>query len=121
MTRWEFTFCVLAAAAGVIILEIATTAFGPPLRIDWDWYKTAGLPLICLLAAGLGYLAPRHPWRWGFLPIVVVPFWILFRGGGGSMWPIFAFSFIACSIPPIITAYVGAWLRRRQAAHRANT
>ena len=115
MTRWELIFCALAAAAGVAVIEIATTALGPPLRIDWGWFNTAGLALLCLLAAGLGYLAPRHPWRWGFLPILVVPFWILLRGGGGNLWPPFAIAFMAFSIPPIIAAYAGAWLRRWQA------
>jgi lipopolysaccharide export LptBFGC system permease protein LptF len=113
-TRRELAFCVLAIAAGIAAIEIATTAVGPPLRIDWDWFKSVGLGLLCLLAAVLGYFAPRHPWRWGFLPILVIPFWILLRSGGGNMWPVFAIAFMAASIPPIIAAYVGAWLRRRQ-------
>ena len=115
MTRWEFICCVLAAAAGVAVLELAITALGPPMRIDWHWFSTIGLALLCLLAAALGYLAPRHPWRWGFLPIAAVPLWILLRGGGGNLWPLFAFAFMVYSIPPIIAAYLGAWLRRRTA------
>ena len=105
LTRRELAFCVMAIAAGIAAIEIATTAVGPPLRIDWDWFKSVGLGLLCLLAAVLGYFAPRHPWRWGFLPILVIPFWILLRSGGGTMWPVFAIAFMAASI-----ACVSNWL-----------
>jgi hypothetical protein len=116
MNRRELILCALAAAAGIGIFEIALIATSVPLRVDWGWYGTTGLALICLLAAGLGYFAPRHPWRWGLLPIIVVPFWILWRAGAvGSMWPPFAIAFTALSIPPILAAYAGAWLHRRRA------
>jgi hypothetical protein len=111
VTRKEIVFCLISAGAGVALVE---AAFISPVqaRVDWNWYDWTGMPLICLFAAGLGYLEPRHAWRWGVLPIIVVPPWILYRSGGNAaLWPIFAYIFMAHAIAPVLSAYAGVALR----------
>ena len=120
MTRQEALFCVLSVGAGVAVVN---AAFIVPeaARVDWAWYNATGMPLLCVLAAALGFLEPRHAWRWGFLPIIVVPPWIFWRSGGnGALWPIFAIVFLSWAIAPVMSAYLGVlvrlWLGRRPTA-----
>jgi hypothetical protein len=106
-----------AVAAGVVVIEIAFKSV-VPLRIDWGWFQSNGMALLCLVSFILSYLEPRHPWRWGFLPILVNPAWMLIRSGDlGNLWPIFLFIFMAYAIPTIIAAYFGMllhyWRTRR--------
>jgi len=111
MTRREAVFCVLSLAAGVVVLDAAIIAPEKAL-VDWSWYRATGMPIICLLAAALGFLEPRHAWRWGLLPIIVVPPWVLWRSGGnGALWPIFFIMFLYRAIAPIIASYAGVLLR----------
>ena len=118
MTRNEWATGAAAMAAGVGVIEFAFVSI-VPLRVDWDWFQGVGIVLISLTAGILGYLEPRHAWRWGFLPIAAIPAWMLIRGGSlGNLWPIFLFAFIAYAIPPMIAAFIGAWLRRRRAAQQ---
>jgi hypothetical protein len=111
MTRKEAAFCLLSLAAGVVVLAAAIIepAVG---RVDWPWYQSTGRIILCLLAAGLAFLEPRHAWRWGLLPIIVVPPWVLWRTDGyGTMWPIFMLIFLHWAIAPVISAYAGVLLR----------
>jgi hypothetical protein len=111
MPRSEWATCAAAMAAGIGVIEFAIVSV-TPLRVDWDWFNSGGMVTLCLIAAALGFLEPRHPWRWGFLPIAAIPAWMLVRGGSlGNMWPIFLLSFAAAAIPPMIAAWIGAWLR----------
>jgi hypothetical protein len=116
MTRSEWAIGAAAAAVGVGILEFSLISV-VPLRVDWSWFNSTGLILISLVAGILGYLEPRHAWRWGFLPIAAIPAWMLVRAGDlGNLWPIFLLSFMVWAIPPMIVAWIGAWLRRRHGA-----
>jgi hypothetical protein len=120
MTRKEALLCLISIGAGVAAVNAAIIKPEAAL-VDWDWYKAVATPLLCALAATLGFLEPRHAWRWGLLPIIVVPPWIFWRSGGnGALWPIFALTFLYWAIVPIICAYVGVlvrlWLGRRPSA-----
>ena len=112
MTRQETAFSVLGAVAGIALVEVATIQLSP-LRLDFGWYGTTGLPLLGLLAAVLGYFAPRQAWRWGLIPTAAALIWILIRSRDvGNLWPIFVVVFMATSIVPIVGAYIGVLLRR---------
>jgi hypothetical protein len=111
MTRNEWACSAAAVAAGIAVIESSFTSL-VPMKIDWDWFQSGGIALLCVACLALGFIAPRHPWRWGFLPIAAIPAWMLIRGGDlGNLWPVFLIAFIAFAIPPIIAAYVGAWAR----------
>jgi hypothetical protein len=116
MTRSEWANSVAALATGVGVIEFSFISI-VPTRVDWNWFESGGLTIISLVAGILGYLEPKHAGRWGFLPIVAIPAWMLIRGGNlGNLWPIFLFAFMAFAIPPMIAAWIGAWLRRRRQA-----
>ena len=112
MTRQETAFSVLGVVAGIALVEVATIQLSP-LRLDFGWYGTSGLALLGLLAAVLGYFAPRQAWRWGLIPTAAALIWILIRSRDvGNLWPIFVVVFMATSIVPIGSAYIGVLLRR---------
>ena len=118
MTRDEWIGIAAAVAIGIGVIEWSFISI-EKLRIDWDWFQSVGLILICATAGLLGYWQPRHAWRWGFLSIAAIPVWILIRAGSlGPMGPIFVLGFMAFVIPPIVAAVIGAWLRRRRTSPR---
>jgi hypothetical protein len=112
MTRHEWSNGAAAALLGIGTIEFALVTI-VPLKVDWNWFDSTGLILISIGAGILGYLEPRHAWRWGFIPIAAVVAWMLVRGGSlGNLWPVFLIAFMAKAIPPMIAAWIGAWLRR---------
>jgi hypothetical protein len=114
MTRSEWTIGAAASLAGIAVIEYALVSI-VPLKVDWPWFNSTGIILISVAAGILGYLEPRHAWRWGVLPIAAVVAWMLVRGGSlGNLWPIFLFAFMTKAIPPMITAWIGAWFGRRR-------
>jgi hypothetical protein len=114
MTRDEWTTGAAAMLLGIGVIEFSFVSI-VPLKVDWPWFNSTGIILISLAAGFLGYLEPRHAWRWGVLPIAAVVAWMLVRGGSlGNLWPIFLVIFVTKAIPPMITAWIGAWLHRRR-------
>jgi len=72
MTRDEWISVAAALVIGIGVIEWSFISI-EKLRIDWDWFQSVGLILICAAAGLLGYWQPRHAWRWGFLSIAAIP------------------------------------------------
>lgn len=116
MTLKEWMVGTAALVAGIAVTETAITSVAP-YEVDWPWFHTIGFGAICLAAGVMGFIEPRHAWRWGILPIAAIPAWIAFRSGTlGPMWPLFLMAFMSLAIPPMIAGWIGAWLRRRSDA-----
>ena len=83
-------------------------------RETWDslWYIFLGTPIVSAVAAGLGYLVPTRLWRWGFFSMMAQAVWMFATQGFGNLWPLGVGFFLALAIPPIATAYLGAFFRR---------
>jgi hypothetical protein len=82
----------------------------------WDapMYWTVTYPLAILLAAVLGYRAPRRAWRWGLAVMLVqAPVLLLTSGGSMSLLPLGLALFAILALPAIAAAEFAAAMRRR--------
>ncbi|MCX5797479.1 MAG: hypothetical protein NTY77_18460 [Elusimicrobia bacterium] len=83
-------------------------------REAWDagLYWTLGMPLMALASAVAGFLAPQRPWRWGLLVMAPQPLALFIQNPSGSMLPLGLIVFLVLSLPCILAALLGSWLRR---------
>lgn len=95
--------------AGISMVSGKREAFDSAL------YYQLGIPVICFASALLGFAEPHKPWRWGALPFCGQFFWLLFTQGPGNLLPLGVIAFSILSLPSIISARIGAFVRRRWA------
>ena len=103
------------AAVGGAALWLGVTAVSER-REAWDssLYWTVAYPACLLLAGVLGYLAPSRPWRWALAVMLVQPVvMILTSDGSFALLPIGLLLFGILALPAMLTAWAGAWMRRR--------
>jgi hypothetical protein len=117
----------LAVATGILTyvgaLVIAGLATGDMARafareaIDTAPYWFFALP-VCYLAAGaLGYLGRVRPWRWSLDMLATHALCMLLLAGSGlGLWPLALLLSLLLALPGVLTAWLGALLRRRRAA-----
>jgi hypothetical protein len=80
------------------------------------------LPVLCALAAVLGYLWPRKAWQWGLAPFLATAVWnvagpyaTLRWGNLGPIPYLFPFYIAAlAAIPAITAAELAAYVARRR-------
>ncbi|HSA87157.1 MAG TPA: hypothetical protein VLE46_13315 [Nitrospira sp.] len=104
----------------VIALMIGALTWGTISTISsrreaWDssLYFSVGMPVICAMSAILGFIEPQKVWRWGLVPLVGQFLWMLCTQGPGNLLPLGIIVFGLLSVPSIITAKIGAFIRRR--------
>lgn len=105
------------ALIGGAVLWLGTAAIGGRNEA-WDspLYWSVTYPLCIALATALGYVEPTRPARWALAVMLVQPVvMILTSGSGFGLLPLGLMLFAVLSLPPVLGAYVGAWLRRIQA------
>ncbi len=104
-------YVALAGGAALWIATIAAT--GRSEAWDSSWYWEITYPLGIGLAALLGYLTPRRPWRWGFAVIMIqAPVLMFTSGNSWNLLPLGIAVFLLMSLPAIAAAVVAARLRR---------
>ena len=116
---------VLAGAAGIL-----TDVFGDwliPAKGAYQLrYLQLALPLLCALAAVLGYLWPWKAWQWGLVPFLALAIWQVAGPYAtvhwGNLGPIpFVFPFytaVLTAIPAMIAAELAAYVSRQRGAYR---
>lgn len=108
----QFWLYAAAAGAGIGAWVVVCVVSGEREAWDSPWYIVLGMPIVSAVAAGLGYLEPTRPWRWGLLPMMAQAVWMFATQGFGNLWPLGIGFFLVLALPPIATAYLGALLRR---------
>ena len=100
---------LIAVVAGVLVWVAIARASGRSEAWDSDVYFSTGLPVLCLLAAGLGVVEPERAWHWGAWPSVGQFLALLIMNGVGNLLPLGIVVFVVFSIPAILAARMGAW------------
>jgi hypothetical protein len=66
------------------------------------------------------FFEPNRSWRWGVLPLIGQFVWMLLSLGPGNLLPLGLIVFGALSIPPIITARIGAFIATKTGKTQRN-
>ena len=82
-------------------------------REAWDdvAYFRYGLPALAILVAVLGFLVPRHAWLWGVMALVSQAVVLFAAPPVSNLWPLGLLLFVGLSIPFVLSAYVGVYVR----------
>lgn len=104
---------LIAGVAGIGVWVAVTALSGRREAWDSPLYFQAGLPVLCLVAAVLGFTVPERAWRWGAMPLVAQTAWMFATLGLGNLWPLGLLAGAVLSMPLILASRVGAFLRRR--------
>ena len=103
----------VAAVSGILVWTLVSAATGRREAWDSGAYYQIGLPALCVVSAALGYLEPDRPWRWGAAPLAGQAVAMFATQGVGNLWPLGLIVTGVLAVPPILTARLGAFVRRR--------
>lgn len=104
---------VIALMIGVLTWGTISTISSRREAWDSSLYFSIGMPIVCAASAMLGFLEPQKVWRWGVAPLLGQFLWMLGTQGPGNLLPLGIIVFGVLSVPPIITAKIGAFIRGR--------
>jgi hypothetical protein len=114
----------IAAVLGVVAQALVDwwTPAKTPGEVYQIRYMLTALPVLCALAAVLGYLWPRKAWQWGLAPFLATAVWnvagpyaTLRWGNLGPIPYLFPFYIAAlAAIPAITAAELAAYVARRR-------
>ena len=115
----DYWLYLVAAACGAAIWIFVALASGRKEAWDSGLYFSVGIPAVCLVSTAFAFFEPNRSWRWGVLPLVGQFVWMLFSPGPGNLLPLGVIAFAVLSVPPIVTARIGAsiatrWARRNK-------
>jgi hypothetical protein len=109
-----------AFVSGILVWILISSLSGKREAWDSDSYFTFGMPVVCLVAALLGYAEPERPWRWGSVPFVGQGVWMFATQGFGNLFPLGIVVLGLFAVPSIVTAKIGAAISHRVTKdHRA--
>ena len=111
---------LVAAGGGALIWALIVAVTGKREAWDSSLYFSVGVPVVCVLAAMLGFVEPRKTWRWGVAPLAGQFACMLLLVGVGNLLPVGLMVFGMLSIPPVIAAWLGGVIARRAQRHRAS-
>jgi hypothetical protein len=104
-----------AIICGAMVWALVSAVTGKREAWDSGLYFSAGMPIICVVSAVLGFVEPSRSWRWGVTPLAGQFFWMLFTQGPGNLLPLGVVAFGILSVPSIITARIGAYFGNKRA------
>lgn len=99
---------------GIGLALWSVTAWLAGGREPWDTsiYWTGAYPLALIAAAALGFAFPERSWRWA-LGLMLAQLPVMLAGGSGfGLLPLGLVLLGVLSLPAVLTAKLGAWLRR---------
>ncbi len=111
--RFAFIIASVAGAVGWLTITYAT---GRREAWDSEWYFGLFMPAIAVLVAWLGFLTPRHPWRWAFGPFAAQALVAVAQNPTGSLLPVgllvFAVFGAICAVPALVGSAMRRWVTR---------
>ena len=110
----EYWLYVLAVVAGTVVWVVVSEASGRREAWDSQWYFLISVPVVCVVSAALGFVEPSRSWRWGVAPLVGQFSWMLLTQGPGNLLPLGVVVFGVLSVPPIMTARIGAFFGNKR-------
>jgi hypothetical protein len=102
----------LSATAGFAVCIAITLATGKKEAWDSGLYFTIGIPLMCVIAFGLGWKFPEKAWRWALGIALGQSVAMLLGGGSLSLWPLAIVAMTILSLPQCVAALLGSRLSR---------
>jgi hypothetical protein len=108
-------FYVIAALSGILVWVLVSSISGRREAWDSAAYFQVGIPVLCLVSAVMGYLAPDRSWRWGAIPLGAQIAWMLVTQGPGNLLPLGLIVGGVLAVPPILAARLGAFIHHRTA------
>jgi len=106
----------IAVISGAGLWIWAAHAAGKLEAWDGPFYFSRVVPALAIVAAGCGYLVPRHAWRWPSL-IYLSQFVTMVAQARRPIGPLAPVGFIMMALLALVSvvpAYVGAFARRSQ-------
>ena len=79
-------FYAAAVGSSIWVWVLVCAVSGEKEAWDSPWYMVVGMPVVCAVAAGLGYVEPARPWRWGLLSTMAQAVWMFATQGFGNLW-----------------------------------
>ena len=104
---------VIAIVIGILTWAAISKISGRREAWDSSSYFSVGMPVVCVASAVLGFIEPQKVWRWGIAPLIGQFLWMLCTQGPGNLLPLGIIVFGILSVPSIITAKIGAFIRAR--------
>jgi hypothetical protein len=105
---------LFAMTSGAGLWVWAAQAAGKLEAWDGPFYFSRAVPVLALVAAGCGFLAPRHAWRWPSL-MYLSQFAVMMAQAKRPIGPLAPLGFLMMAILALVNvvpAYVGAFARR---------
>jgi hypothetical protein len=100
------------AIVGGAILWLATMGIsGRTEAWDSPLYWSFAYPLAIVVAGGLGYWAPKKPWRWALAVFLVQAVVLALTGSSFGLLPLGLIMFAILSLPAIAVARIAAGIR----------
>jgi len=113
MIKKETLLYAAAVAIGVVVWIAVSRATNKREAWDSEVYFSVGMPIVCFAAFVLGMIEPRRAWRWGVAPLVGQLVAMLVTQGIGNLLPLGVIVFAVLSLPSVLTARLGAFVRDR--------
>jgi len=105
----------VAVVSGILVWVVVSTVSGKREAWDSEWYFLIGIPVVCVVSAGLGFVEPSRPWRWGEAPLLAQAVWMIVTQGAGNLLPLGLVVFGVLAIPSVMTAWLGAFVGKKVA------
>ena len=98
----------LSAITGFAVCLAITLATGKKEAWDSGLYFTIGIPIMCVIAFGLGWKFPQRVWRWALCIAIGQSVAMLLGGGSLSLWPLAIIAMTILSLPQLAAALLGS-------------
>lgn len=111
----DFWLYEVAVVSGILVWVVVSAVSGRREAWDSEWYFLIGIPVVCVVSVGLGFVEPRRPWRWGVAPLVAQAVWMLVTQEPGNLLPLGLVVFGVLAIPSVMKAWLGAFIGKKVA------
>lgn len=109
---------VAALAGGALLWIVTATLAGRAEAWDAPAYWMVAYPLAIVLAAVLGYLAPRRAWRWALAVFLVQALVLAATASSFGLLPLGMILFAVIALPAVVAAMAAARLGARRSGER---